>query len=174
MTARVFAYIRHTNGLVDDTAVQLASVAKKIDAASPLTAVIAGFGPDFDKACESLRAIYQEVWKIPGAAFVHPSPELLAKVLVRVLPEESVVLLAHDSFGMDVGPGLSIVLNSVYVADVIGIDHLERTNLRVVCQEFGGQLNTHVNCDISSGVVITVRPGAFKPSETVPLSGLIL
>jgi electron transfer flavoprotein alpha subunit len=75
---------------------------------------------------------------------------------------------------MDVGPGLSIVLNSVYVADVIGIDHLERTNLRVVCQEFGGQLNTHVNCDISSGVVITDSPGAFKPSETVPLSGLIL
>ena len=174
MTSRVLACIRHNNGQLEETAGQLASAAKKIDPSSTLTAVIAGFGGEFEKACESLRAIYQEVWKITEASLTHPTPELLAKVLVRVLPEESVVLFAHDQFGMDVGPGLSIGLNSAYVADVIGVDHLERTNLRVVCQEFGGQLNTHVMCDISAGAVITVRPGAFKATETVPLSGVIV
>ena len=37
--------------------------------------------------------------------------------------------------------------------------------LKVVRQEFGGQVSAHVRCDISTGAVINVRPGAFKPVE---------
>ena len=43
-------------------------------------------------------------------------------------------------------------------------------NLKVVRQEFGGQVSAHVRCDISSGAVITIRPGAFKPLESAPRS----
>ena len=35
---------------------------------------------------------------------------------------------------------------------------------KLVRQEFGGQVSTHVRCDISSGAVINMRPGAFKPA----------
>ena len=34
--------------------------------------------------------------------------------------------------------------------------------LKVVRQEFGGQVSAHVRCDISTGAVINIRPGAFK------------
>ena len=47
-------------------------------------------------------------------------------------------------------------------------------NLKIMCQEFGGLFSTHVTCDLSAGAVITVRPGAFKTAEPVPLSGVIL
>jgi electron transfer flavoprotein alpha subunit len=35
-------------------------------------------------------------------------------------------------------------------------------------------VSAHVRCDISSGVVITVRPGAFKAAESVPAGGVVV
>ena len=35
-------------------------------------------------------------------------------------------------------------------------------------------MSAHVHCDISSGAVLTVRPGAFKPIETAAVSGSII
>ena len=39
------------------------------------------------------------------------------------------------------------------------------SSLKLVRQEFGGQVSAHVRCDISSGAVINMRPGAFKPQR---------
>ena len=47
-------------------------------------------------------------------------------------------------------------------------------SLKVVRQEFGGQVSTHVRCDISSGAVINLRPGAFKPVESAAANGAIV
>jgi len=44
----------------------------------------------------------------------------------------------------------------------------------VVRQEFGGQMSAHVQCDISSGAVIQVRPGAFKPVAGASTHGTVL
>jgi electron transfer flavoprotein alpha subunit len=174
MMPRIFAYLRHRGGFIDETASELADVAKKIDPSSALTAVVLGAGAGLDQACEGLRSLYQEVWKVVHPQLDHVDSQLAGQVLSRILPKEAVVLLAHDHFGIDVGPGLSIKLNSVYVADVIAIEYLGRTTLRVICQEFGGQFNTHVSCDIASGAVITVRPGVFRPSLSAPLNGVIV
>jgi electron transfer flavoprotein alpha subunit len=35
-------------------------------------------------------------------------------------------------------------------------------------------MSTHVHCDISSGAVVTVRPGAFKPVESAAVVGLVV
>jgi electron transfer flavoprotein alpha subunit len=51
---------------------------------------------------------------------------------------------------------------------------VEGTTLRVVRQEFGGQVSAHVGCDISSGAVVTIRPGAFRPLEAAPISGSVV
>ena len=174
MTPRVFAYVHHHDGVIDDTSAELMVTAKKIDPTSPLTAIVTGSGPELDAACEALRCLFQEVWKVASPSLQHVTPETAREALARVLPERSVVLLAHDQFGIDIGPGLSIRLDAAYVADVVGIDRVERSSLRVICQEFGGQLNTHVTCDMSSSAVITVRPGAFRTGDIVPLAGVVV
>ena len=175
MIPRIFAFIAQSGDVLDvDPAVQLSAAAKRIDASTPLTAVVMGEGPKFEETCKELRAIYQEVWRISHSSLEHLTPESVAAVLPKVLPKDSIVLLAHDHFGIDVGPGLSIKLNAAYVADIVGVDHLANNILNLVCQEFGGQFNTHVSCDISSGAVITVRPGVFKTGSRVPLSGVML
>jgi electron transfer flavoprotein alpha subunit len=75
---------------------------------------------------------------------------------------------------MDLAPGLSIKLDSAFVADVIAFDGLEGQHLKTVRQEFGGQVHTHVQADISSGAVITVRPGSFQPLEGEATEGAVV
>jgi electron transfer flavoprotein alpha subunit len=82
--------------------------------------------------------------------------------------------VAHEHFGIDLAPGLSIKMNSAFVSDVLAIDGVEGTSLHVVRQEFGGQMCTHVRCDISSGAVATIRSGAFKPVESESVVGRVV
>jgi electron transfer flavoprotein alpha subunit len=174
MTARIFAYIAQKGGVADDSAAELFAAAKKIDPAASPTAVVTGTGAELDAVCESLRASYGEVWKIAGERLAYPNAELVRKALVKVIPTGSVVLVAHNHFGIDLSPGLSIKLNAAFVSDVMGIDGVEGTSLKVIRQEFGGQVSTHVRCDISSGAVINLRPGAFKPVDIAPANGTIV
>ena len=172
--ARIFAYIEHKGGVPDDSAMELVSAAKTINAAAAPTAVLTGWGADLDAVSTTLCSSYGEVWKIASEALAYPNAELVRKALVKVIPEGSIVLIPHAHFGVDLGPGLSIKLNSPFVSDVLGIEGVEGGWLKVVRQEFGGQANAHVRCDISSGVVISIRPGAFKPVESAPAGGHIV
>ena len=164
--ARIFAYIMHKGGVAADSALELAAAARKIDPAASPTAILTGWGADLDAACSSIGSSYSEVWKIANEALAYPNAELVRKALLKVVPVNSIVLVAHEHFGIDLAPGLSIKTNAAFVSDVLDIEGVEGANLKVVRQEFGGQVSAHVRCDISSGAVITTRPGAFKPAET--------
>jgi electron transfer flavoprotein alpha subunit len=171
---RVFAYIAHKGGVADDVAVELASAARKIDASASPTAILAGWGSDLDAACNSLPSVFSEIWKIANEALVYPNAELIRKALVKVVPANSIVLLAHEHFGIDLAPGLSIKLNSAFVSDVLDIEGAKGVSLKLIRQEFGGQVSAHVRCDISSGAVITIRPGAFHATESIPVRGAVV
>ncbi len=174
MTPRIFAYVTHKAGVVDDSAVELLAAIKQIDAAAAPTAIVTGWGAELDSACSSLCASYAEIWKIPNEALAYPNAELIRKALVKVLPPGAILLLAHEHFGIDLAPGLSIKLNAAFVPDVLSIAGREGMQLKVVRQEFGGQISANVECDISSGVVLTVRPGAFKPPVIPPANGKVV
>lgn len=172
--ARIFAYIVHRNGVIDDSATELAAAAKKIDGSASPTAVLTGSGADLDAACNSLRSSYGEIWKVANEALAYPNAELVRQALVSVLPPKSILLVTHDHFGIDLSPGLSIKLNSAFVSDVVGIDRVDGDFLQLVRQEFGGQVSAHVRCDISAGAVINVRPGAFKAELNSTSPGAVI
>jgi electron transfer flavoprotein alpha subunit len=165
--SRIFAYIVHRSGVPDDSAAELIAAASAIDPAASPTAILAGWGPDFDIACQSLTPFFGEVWKVANQVLAYPNAELVRQAMAQVLPPDSIVLIPHDHFGIDLAPGLSIRLNSAFVSDVLAIDGVVGNSLKVVRQEFGGQVSAHVHCDISTGAVITIRPGAFKPKAAV-------
>ncbi len=171
MTPRMFAYIVHRGGVADDSAAELAAAARQIDGTASPTAIVCGWGADLDAACESARAIYREVWKVANPALAYANAELNRQTLVRVVPPNSLVLVPHNHFGIDLAPGLAIKLNAAFVSDAVGIEGLVGGQLKVIRQEFGGQVSAHVGCDISSGAVINVRPGAFKPEPSPPVAG---
>src|ERR1700741_2354093 len=172
--ARIFAYIVHKDGVAGDSAFELAAAARKIDAAASPTAILAGWGAGLDAVCDALGASYPEVWKIANEALAYPNAELVRKALQKVLPSNSIVLVAHEHFGMDLAPGLSIKMNSAFVSDVLDISGVEGADMKVVRQEFGGQVSAHVRCDISSGAVLTIRPGAFRATESAAGRGVVV
>ncbi|HEY1343212.1 MAG TPA: electron transfer flavoprotein subunit alpha/FixB family protein [Bryobacteraceae bacterium] len=170
----IFAYIPHKDGVPGDEALELRAAAARIDAAQSPVAVAAGWGSGLDAVCENLRSSYSEVWKIGHEALAHPNAELVRQALVRVLPPGGIALAAHDHFGIDLSPGLSIKLNAAYVSDVTEIEGAEGNWLKLVRQEFGGQISAHVRCDISTGAVLNIRPGSFEPADGPPAAGVVI
>ena len=170
----IFAYIEHQDGVAEDTAVELASAARAIDSGARPIAVVTGWGKGLEAVSDALRSSYGEVWKIAHARLAYPNAELVRKALLNVLPRGGVVLVPHTHFGTDLGPGLSIKLDSVFVSDVLAIEGAEGASLKIVRQEFGGQVSAQVRCDISSGAVINIRPGAFKPPAEVRAGGQVI
>lgn len=174
MAGQVFAYITHKAGKADDTARELVVAAGKIYPDAPVTAIVTGSGSELDAVCNELTASYKEVWKFDSEALAYPNAEAIRKLLVKILPSDSIVLLAHDTFGMDLGPGLSIKMDSVFVSDVVNFEGLDGGTLKVIRQEFSGQVSTHSTCDISAGAVINVRPGVFQPEEAEAAGGVVV
>jgi electron transfer flavoprotein alpha subunit len=160
--------------VVDETAAELAAAARKIDAGANPVALVTGWGEELDSVCDTLRLSYAEVWKIASEDLAYPNAELVRKALIGILPAGSITLVPHEHLGIDLAPGLSIKLNAAFVSDVVEIEAVEGIDLRVVRQEFGGQVSAHVRCDISTGAVVTVRPGAFKPLEAAPAGGRVI
>jgi len=172
--AQIFAYITHNGGAVDDTALELVAAAKKIDAGAAVTAIVTGSGADLDTVCNGMAASYNEVWKIDNEALAYPNAEVVRKALVNILPADGIILLPHDTFGMDLGPGLSIKIDSSFVADVADIEGVDGTTLKLVRQEFAGQVSTHVTCDASAGAVLNIRPGVCQPDESKAAGGQVI
>ena len=106
MAGQVFAYITHKEGKADDTAVELVKAAGKIYPDAAVTAIVTGTGADLDAVCNEVAASYKEVWKFDNAALAYPNAEAIRKLLVNVLPQDAVVFIGHDTFGMDLAPGL--------------------------------------------------------------------
>lgn len=168
MALQIFALIAHKNGAADDSAFELPVAAKAIDAAASLTAIVCGAGADVDAVAQSIAGTYPNVWKINHPALAHPNAEALRLALTKILPKGAIVLMAHDTLGMDLGPGLSIKLDAAFVPDVVGIEGLDGSILKLIRQEFGGQVSTHIHCEIADGAVINVRSGSFQATgETV-------
>jgi electron transfer flavoprotein alpha subunit len=164
--AQIFATIVHKAGVPDDSAVELVTAARKIDADATVTALVFGSGVDVGAACAAVAPAYNEVWKVDGDAFAYPNAEVIRKAMMNLLPSDAIVLVPHDTFGMDLSPGLAIKMDSAFASDVVDIEGLDGGTLNIVRQEFGGAVSTHVQCDISQGAVINIRAGSFAPEET--------
>lgn len=172
--AQIFAYITYKDQVADDAALELAAAAKLIDADASVTAIVTGSGPDLDAVCTAMAQFYNEVWKFDNDALAYPNAEVIRKLLVNTLPADAIFLMAHDTFGMDLAPGLSIKLASTFASDVVGLEGKDGSVLNIVRQEYGGMVSTHVTCVISGGAVITVRPGGFAADESKTSAGKVV
>ena len=170
---QIFAYIPFTNGQAEDVALEFPAAAQKIDAGATLTAVVTGAGSDLDSVATEMAKIYGQVIKVDNEALAYPNAEVVRKALVNIIPNDAVLLVAHTTFGMDIGPGLSVKMDAAYAADIIDFEGIEGTTLKMIRQELGGAVSTHVTADIAAGAVITVRPGAFAPVDGGSAGGTI-
>jgi electron transfer flavoprotein alpha subunit len=172
--SELYIYVTHKDGVPDDSASELIAAAGKIDPEASVTAIVAGSGDDADTVSQTVAASGATVFKVANKALAYPNAEIIRKVLVNILPSDAIILISHDTFGMDLGPGLSIKLDAAFVSDVIDFEGVEGDNLKIIRQEFSGQVYTHVLCDVSAGAVLNIRPGAFKADENQTGKGQVI
>ncbi|HBN27003.1 MAG TPA: electron transfer flavoprotein subunit alpha, partial [Desulfobacteraceae bacterium] len=138
---QVFAYIVQQDGVADDTALELIAAAKKLQADdAQVTAIVTGSGSDLDAVCTEVAASYNEVLKIDNENLAYPNAEIIRALLLKILPSDGILLVPHTTFGMDLGPGLSIKLDAAFVADVVDFEGLDASILKLVRQEYSGQV----------------------------------
>ena len=106
----IFVYVAHNGGKADDSVLELASAARAMFPGSKPVAIVTGSG--IDGVCQEAAASFGEVWKFDNASLAYPNAELLRPLLVKTLPAGAMLLLPHNTFGLDLGPGLSIKLNA--------------------------------------------------------------
>ncbi len=174
MTQQVFAYILHKNGVVDDTALELISAGQKLIPDGSVKAVVAGVGAELETVCKEIASSFAEVWKIDHEALAYVNAEVIRPMLTRILSKDSIVLIPHEHFGMDLAPGLSVKLDTAYLPDAVDFEGIQDGKLKAVREEYLGQVSTHVLCDIYKGAVITIRPGSFKADESKSAAGNIV
>ncbi len=170
---QIFAYVPFKNGVAEDVALEYPDAAKKIDAGASVTAVVTGSGADLDAVANEMTKYYGEVIKVDNDALAYPNAEVVRKALVNIVPADAIFLAPHDTFGMDLAPGLSVKMDSAYAADVVDFEGMDGSSLKIVRQELGGAVSTHVTCDASAGAVITVRPGSFAPADDGSAGGSV-
>jgi len=165
MATQVFALITHAAGKADDAAAELCSAARSLFPDREPVALVMGTGPELASAAQEAAAWFGQVWSFDQPNLAYPNAELLRQLMVKVIPAGSAVVLAHSTLGMDLGPGLSVKLGAAYLPDVVGGEAADGATLKVVRQEFAGQVSTHCQADVSQGVVLTVRSGAFAAAD---------
>lgn len=173
MATNVFALIAHTAGKADDSTLELLAAARTMFPGCAPVALVMGSGPSLGTVAQEVAASFPEVWSFDQATLAYPNAELLRPLLLKVLPAEAVVLLPHSTLGMDLGPGLSVKLGAAYLPDVVSFDANDGTQLKVVRQEFAGQVSAHMTAAIAKGAVVTVRSGAFRPDESTATGQVI-
>ncbi|MBI4798453.1 MAG: electron transfer flavoprotein subunit alpha/FixB family protein [Desulfarculus sp.] len=161
----LFAYIMHREGVLHDSAAELLAAAHKLAPQAAAVAILAGHGPGLEAACQQAAALFPQVWKIADSGLAQPNAEILRPLLARLVPQGSLLLLAHEHLAMDLAPGLSVKLGAAYLPDAVALEGIEGGWLKAVREEFVGLVSAHVSLDISAGAVISLRPGAFKATE---------
>jgi electron transfer flavoprotein alpha subunit len=64
----------------------------------------------------------------------------------KFFPADAILLVSHDTFGMDLAPGLSVKMDAAYAADIVDFEGLEGTSLKMIRQELATALKAVVSC----------------------------
>lgn len=172
--ATIFAYVMHQEGQLHDTAAELATAARQIDPQAQTTAILAGQGADLEAACAQAAGLFAQVWKLDHADLARPNAEIIRPLLTSLIPRGSLLLMAHEHFGMDLAPGLSVKLGAAYLPDVVGLAGLDGASLKAVREEYAGMARLHVSAELAGGLVISLRPGAFAALEGAAAGGAVV
>jgi electron transfer flavoprotein alpha subunit len=101
--------------------------------------------------------------------------ETYERVLTQLITERKpfLTLIGHTAAGMDLAPGLAVLLKMPLATDCIGIEPKGESFL-LTRQLYGGKVNAEVSFLKKGPFIVSVRSGAFPVVEKGPLGGEIV
>lgn len=90
-----------------------------------------------------------------------PDALALARLLTAETRGKTLILMRHDSLGMDVGPGLATALGLPFVTNISQLEVQSQGLARAARFELSGQVVAGYEVETSRGALFTVMPGAL-------------
>lgn len=164
MSNDIYVLIEHRDGKVSENSYEILGKARSLADASGGEAVALVLGQGVAELVSSLGAAHRAL-VIEGDSVANFTPPGYITALKSVLEERNPLLtmLPNTAVGMDVAAGLSGALNLPLAAYAIGVE-IADAQPTVLCQTFGGKINTEVQFEGGRGL-ITVNGGAFPADE---------
>jgi electron transfer flavoprotein alpha subunit len=170
---RILVVVELVKGQLDDSAWEMASLARKLSGGDGRTgAILLGHG--VKPLAEELITRFDDVYLFDSPICELPDGGVYAALLAPLIKREKAfaTLLAHTNNMIDLAPRLSVELGTPLLADCIA---LERENgiLTGVRTVYGGKVHARVKAAPSeAGCMATIRPGAF-PADAPEVAGTL-
>ena len=170
----IFVVVEHRQGEVRDITFEMLYKANKLcqEFSHNLTAILIGGNEAFinDIAQRADRVISFEDERLKNFN-ADTYKEILNGLIQKHRP--FLTLMGHTSWGMDLGPALSIKTGYPLATDCVDI-MIEDNRPMVIRQIYSGKVFSKVSFKESEGYLMTVRPGAFLPEEVAERQGEVI
>lgn len=170
----IFVVVEHRQDEVRDITFEMIYKANKLcqEFSHNLTAILIGGNEAFinDIAQRADRVISFEDERLKNF-----NADLYKEILNGLIHKHRpfLTLMGHTSWGMDLGPALSIKTGYPLATDCVDI-MIEDNRPMVIRQIYSGKVFSKVSFKESEGYLMTVRPGAFLPEDIAERQGEVI
>jgi len=172
----VFVIVEHRNDEIRDITFEMLWKANEIcqKLSYTLTAIMIGFR--VEPLVNELTQRADRVIAVEDEQLKGFNSELYKTILQDLIDEYRpfLILIGHTSWGMDLGPSLSIKTGLPLATDCLDIMMEDEDRPTVLRQIYGGKIYSKVSFRPSEGYIVTVRPGAFPPDKVGEHQGEIV
>jgi electron transfer flavoprotein alpha subunit len=162
---RVFVVAEHRMGELNPITTELLNLANAIKGDGTSEAVV--LGRDVRAYADELSKYADKVWLIQDDSLEFFNPEIYADILKQLFASNKpdVVLVGNTSYGLELAPLLSVMLNAPIATDVVNVDASD--GIKVSKYIFQGKLMVDMKLKEAESYVLSIRQGVFKDGEEV-------
>ena len=164
--AEILVVIEHRNESLADVSLEMLTKGRELAerANDELLAVIIGKNVDMFVTLLAQRA--DKVLVVKNGKLEHALAEPYQKTLAPIIKERKpkLVLIGHNSFGMDLAPALAVDVGATLASDCTGIA-IENGTITVTRAIYNGKINALYSFAPSETVIVTGRPGEFPVED---------
>jgi electron transfer flavoprotein alpha subunit len=171
----IFVVVEHRQGEVRDITYEMLFKANELcrEYSHSLTAIL--MGEKVEPFLDNIAPKADRVMVFEDEQLKNFDSDLYKEILNGLIKEHRpfITLMGHTSWGMDLGPALSVKAGYPLATDCVDII-VEGDRPVVIRQIFSGKVFTKVSFKESEGYLITVRPGAFLPEDVETRKGEVV
>ena len=170
-TRTILVLVERTGNELDDSALELATEARRLAEGGPVYAAVTGNG--LGDIPDRLTQWFDKVYVFDDPLLDEPDGEATAELLFTLIERDRpwVTLIPHTNNGMDLAPVLAVKTDCPLIADCLSLTATDE-GLSAVRTIYGGKVHARVTARSSDkGLLATVRPGSCAADAEAPGSG---
>jgi len=171
----IFVVVEHRQGEVRDITYEMLFKANELcrEYSHSLTAIL--MGEKVEPFLDNIAPKADRVMVFEDEQLKNFDSDLYKEILNGLIKEHRpfITLMGHTSWGMDLGPALSVKAGYPLATDCVDII-VEGDRPVVIRQIFSGKVFSRVSFKESEGYLVSVRPGSFLPEEVEARKGEVI